>query len=101
MKKNGTIIFLFKDGHVKEYNTYSSMNVFEYTNKIKEIIKEKHYLMYFSNCNNKDLISIKNIFFFKIDNDIERAFIGNFFFFTTEKLNLNNCIAVNIIRTNL
>lgn len=100
MDKKGNIIFLYKDGLVDEYNIYSSMQVIHNQDEIKKIIKEKKYNIYFTNYTKDNIVSIKNVFFFKanIDN-LERVFLGNFFFFTKENLNLENCTHVHINKT--
>ena len=93
MDKKGNIIFLYKDGLVDEYNIYSSMQVMHNQDEIKKIIKEKKYNIYFTNYTKDNIVSITNI------DNLERVFLGNFFFFTKENLNLENCTHVHINKT--
>lgn len=98
MERDGIIIFLNKDGSTEEYNIYCSNDVYFYEVELLHLIKEKKCLMYYTNCTKQGLIEKENIFFFRSESNIQRAFVGSFFFLTDKTINFDNCIAINITK---
>lgn len=98
MERDGIIIFLKKDGSTEEYNIYCSNDVYFHEVELLNLIEERKCLMYYTNCTKQGLIEKENIFFFRSETNISRAFVGSFFFLTDKTLELDECIAIKITK---